>query len=76
MNPIEAGESEEDVKKAQKKWEEAEKSKGTSEGKTKAEKERDELLDGAKDTTERKVKSKNYEKGGGNTKAQILTIWI
>ncbi|WP_227055622.1 hypothetical protein [[Clostridium] hylemonae] len=30
MNPIEAGESEEDVKKAQKKWEEAEKSKGTS----------------------------------------------
>lgn len=31
MNPIEAGESEEDVKKAQKKWEEAEKSKGASE---------------------------------------------
>ena len=31
MNPIEAGESEEDVEKAQKKWEEAEKSKGESE---------------------------------------------
>ena len=30
MNPIEAGESEEDVEKAQKKWEEAEKSKGES----------------------------------------------
>ncbi len=30
MNPIEAGESEEDVEKAQKKWEEAEKNKGES----------------------------------------------
>lgn len=30
MNPIEAGESEEDVEKVQKKWEEAEKSKGES----------------------------------------------
>ena len=35
MNPIEAGESEEDVEKAQKKWEEAEKSKGESGAKTK-----------------------------------------
>jgi len=43
---------------------------GGAKPKTDAEKERDELLDGAKGTTSKKGKSKNYEKGGGDKKAQ------
>jgi len=38
--------------------------------KTEAEKQRDELLGGAEDTTAKKGRSKNYEKKGGDEKAQ------